>query len=173
MAGNTSIRTVPFRTPFFQQPDDFSAAGTQKWVLNRTWLLFFEQLQNTFWARVILPGTQTVANDVLANRYRVKEPRGVALQQFWMTAKVAPASQIYIADILRSSDGGTTFQSIFPTGNTNKLNLPIGKAVLNVIPAANGLAITQWSLDDLIRVDVLQADATVSGIEIGVLGVPL
>lgn len=122
-------------------------------------------------AIAILPGTQTVATDVTANHRRTTvnlDGAQVNLLHIYVTAKVAPASQSFIADWLVSSDGGLHWISILPAGSANKIVLPTGQTAAAIVPAS-------WALNPIQegwihRVDVLQVDASASGIEIELYG---
>ncbi len=123
-----------------------------------------------FAARAILPCGQTVAADVTSNHYRVTLPIGtqhVGLTQVSITAQVAPASSDYIVDMLRSTDGGATWHSLFQSGLGNKPTLAIGDTTTTFAPV---FAIQTLNDGDLIRVDVLQTDSTVFGVELVLYG---
>jgi hypothetical protein len=114
---------------------------------------------------------QTVATDVTANHRRTTvniDGAQVNLTHLYVTAKSAPATSSFIADWLVSSDAGTTWNSILPSGSGNKIVLPVGQTRATITPAAFALNPIQegW----ISRVDVLQADGSASGIEIELYG---
>jgi hypothetical protein len=152
--------------------------------LSRTWILFFERIAEaafsvfnfgagqSFTARALLPGSQTVDTDVLSHRYRVvllSDALEVALILATVTAKTGlPTTADYIADILVSHDEAATWESLFITGLANKIVLPIGEETAVIQPPI--MAVQTLQNGDQLRVDVLQADATVNGIELVLLG---
>jgi hypothetical protein len=122
-----------------------------------------------YFGRIILPGVQVVANDVLAHRYHVRIPRDtngsplykqINLLTFTLTAKIIPVT-IYTLQLQVSTDGGITFSPMFSTG----VSLPGGSEFIVLVPA---FQIPTLLDDNQIRVDVLVADGTVAGVE-GVL----
>jgi hypothetical protein len=114
-----------------------------------------------FIARIILPGTQPVATDVLANRYVVEQ--NVTLGSVTISAKAAPSTAAFIADILVSTNNGSTWTTIFPT---LKPTLPVSSNAVVLNPS---FAIASLAIGNMIRVDVLQSDGA-SGIEIDLIG---
>lgn len=122
-----------------------------------------------FTCRSILPGVQAVATNVLANRYRVTLASGthVTLLKCTITAQIKAASSSFIADVLVSTDNGSTFNSLFPSGSSNKAVLPINTEQVVITPT---WAISTLSDGNQIRVDVLQADGTAAGIEVLIEG---
>jgi hypothetical protein len=125
----------------------------------------------TWIARAILPGVQVVANDVLAHRYRVDLRAGQSVNLIFVavTAKVIPISTDYIADVQVSTDGGTTFNSLLPSGDANKVVLPVSG--LNWAVITPTWDISHLTIGDQLRVDILQADGIVSGVEVVLVGV--
>lgn len=121
-------------------------------------------------AVAVLPGVQSVRTDVTANWRRIVvnlDGVGVNLIGAYITAKVAPVTSAFIADWLVSQDEGTTWTSILPAGNANKIVLPVGVRTTAIAPT--------WTLNPLLegwlnRVDVLQSDGACSGIEIELYG---
>lgn len=122
-------------------------------------------------AVAVLPGVQVVATDVTANHRRTTinlDGSQVQLTHAYVTAKVAPGVSSFIADWLVSSDNGAHWLSIFIAGNANKIVLPSGQRVATITP-------DNWAINPLLdgylsRVDILQADGTVSGVEIELYG---
>lgn len=125
-------------------------------------------------ARIIIPGTPAVANDILAHRYHVvmpQDPSGnwkfnsIILTGCTITAKVLPTTFTFSADIkVCQLHGDTTFKSIFKSGFNPKLP-PTFQSTHNVEFAINTLY-----QDYLGRVDVLVADPSITGIEIVLMG---
>lgn len=70
-------------------------------------------------------------------------------------AKVAPGGTAPSWDIMRSTNGGTSFATILPTGAANKLQLAVGSKTASLTPA---WTVTTLDEDDLLRVDVVQTD---------------
>lgn len=124
------------------------------------------QNRYTFTPRVLLPGVQVSGTDVLATRYTVKNPGGVLLASIGFSAKIPASTQTYIVDIQRSSDGGATFQSLFPAGVLPTFAVNTSPATYT--PAT--WAIQTLNLGDLVRVDVVQADGTIAGVEMTLNG---
>jgi hypothetical protein len=124
--------------------------------------------------RIILPGTQTVANDVLSHRYHVVLPidstgywiyDNINITSCYITAKIAPSTSQLSVDIKVSQQKGTTaYKSLFKPG-FNPI-LPIGAVTTNNVM----FAINTLYQDDLGRIDILAADSTVSGIELVLVG---
>ena len=69
--------------------------------------------------------------------------------------------------MLVSTDNGSTFNSLFPSGSSNKAVLPINTEQVVITPT---WAISTLSDGNQIRVDVLQADGTAAGIEVLIEG---
>lgn len=124
--------------------------------------------------RIILPGTQSVATDVLSHRYHVVlpiDPSGywtytsITLTNVFITAKTVPLSSPLSIDVLIAKNKGqTAFQSIFKSGANPQL--PVNVATTHDVY----FAINQLYQDDLGRVDVLAADGTAANIEIVLVG---
>ncbi len=118
-----------------------------------------------FFGRIILPGVQQPANDVLANRYHVRIPRDsdgvlmasqIDLQSFTITAKIKPVTG-FTMQLQISTDGGIFF-NILASG----LTLPGGQETVTLTPVFSP---TYLKDNDQIQVDVAITDTTVSGIE--------
>jgi hypothetical protein len=104
-----------------------------------------------FVARCLLPGDLETASDVLDHWYSFA---GAAVLARWhIQAKgSAPASRV-VLDVLVSTDGGTSWASIFPEGNDNKIVLPAGQ----LEAAGTAFATSTFTTDHKLRVDVLEA----------------
>lgn len=119
-------------------------------------------------------GNPLVGNDVLPYHYHVVIPSDLAidlnfsqiqLSKCYITAKVAPATVILSIDIKVKHQVGTgIFGSIFK--NTFNIQLPIGKTTAHNVK----FAINSLFQDDLLRLDVLTADSTVSDVELVLSG---
>ncbi len=118
-----------------------------------------------FFGRIILPGIQTIANDVLANRYHVRLPRdsagvllatSVVLQNFTITAKVKPTGA-YTMALNYSKNLGVSFQPL----NMTQLILPATQENIVLLPTWASVLKDDYQ----ISVDIKAADGTVSGIE--------
>jgi hypothetical protein len=122
----------------------------------------------------IIPGNPAVANDILPYRYHVvlpKDPDGnwsinaILLTGYCITAKVQGTTNDLSIDIKTSQEKGTTsFKSLFRSG-ANLILPPNTTSTHNMMFAINRL-----ELDDLLRVDVLATDPTVSGISVDLIG---
>jgi len=118
---------------------------------------------NPIWGRAKLTGVQAVGTDVLDHPYYVQLPAGkkLVIQATYVSAKTGPTISDYIVDFLVSTDEMVTHDSIYPTGNSNKLIIEAGQKV--------GLQLVLETTDILsgsfVSVDVLQADGVVSGVE--------
>jgi hypothetical protein len=123
--------------------------------------------------RVTLSGNPSVANDVLASHYHVIMPvdpllyylfSSVSLNACFITAKVAPSATSLSVDVKVLQKMGTTFKSLFQSSFNPILPKSI-KTTHNVKFAINSLF-----QDDILRVDVLVTDVSVSGIELVLQG---
>lgn len=123
-----------------------------------------------YFGRIILPGVQTVATDVLAHRYHVRLPRDssnnliykqINLLTFTITAKIIPTS-LYSLQLQVSMDMGATYKPMFGIAG---VSLPGGQEAIVLTPS---FLIPTLLDDNQIKVDILLADGTVSGVE-GVL----
>ena len=122
----------------------------------------------------ILPGTLSIANDVLTYRYHVILPfdsegnwtyDSIKLTGCYITAKAYAVSVNASIDIKVSQKKGTaTFKSLFKFGNN--LLLPPGIAFTNNVVFAIGSLFQ----DDLLKFDVLIADGHVGGVSIDLIG---
>jgi len=77
----------------------------------------------------------------------------------YLAAKTAPTGQALIVDILRSSDGGTTWTSFWATNPGNRPQLAVGTKTSSQI----NFDTTAVSAGDLLRIDVIQVGSTVAG----------
>ena len=124
--------------------------------------------------RIAIAGNPAVANDVLTTHYHVVLPKdndgnwtfdNVILLGSFITAKIAPATGPLSVDVKVSQVKGTgTFKTIFQS--TFNPKLAVGKKSSH----ASKFAINNLFQDDILRVDVLAADATVSGVEFVLFG---
>jgi hypothetical protein len=112
----------------------------------------------------------TVTNNILLSRHSIVLPkfRGESIGQYLklryllITAKVAPGATDFICDILQSQDRGSTFRSLFPSGNANKITLNVG-LTLKKYTAFSVDRLDEW---DMLRVDGLQTDGSIAGVEL-------
>lgn len=70
-------------------------------------------------------------------------------------AKVAPGTTAPSWDLMRSTNGGTSFTTVLPSGAANKLPLAVGSKTASLTPA---WATTTLDEGDFLRVDVVQTD---------------
>jgi hypothetical protein len=122
----------------------------------------------------IIPGNPSVANDVLNYRYHVILPfdsqdnwtyESINLTGAYITAKIQGTSTVLSVDIKVSQQkGARPFKSLFKS--TFNPKLPPGVSFTNNVMFAINLLFQ----DDLIRIDVLVTDPTVSGISIDLIG---
>ncbi len=127
--------------------------------------------------RAKIQGVQATGANVLKTPYKVILPPGTIenIASVTVVAQVAPATQDYLADVLLSTDDGVTWNSIFIAGAGNQVTLPIGSLSATIIPAATNANNRGWAIPvmhngDQLQISVLQADGTVSGVEITVSG---
>lgn len=66
-------------------------------------------------------------------------------------------------DIMRSTDHGSTFTTILPSGAANKLQLTTGVHYIDLTPA---WTVTTLDEGDLLRVDVVATDSSATGADI-------
>jgi len=134
-----------------------------------------ETVALNFPIRLDIPGVMVVANDVLLSRYQVRLPldednnllaQKLQLQYLSISAKIPPNASSFIFDILVSNDLGVTFKSLFPPTNALKPFLPVNLAFMKY----SAFAIDQLFDGDFLRVDILQADGVVSGVQLYLLG---
>jgi len=100
-------------------------------------------------------GPQPVGAD-LAPHYMVR--RAGRLFECLGNAKVAPSGAPLYIDVLRSQDEGDTWESVFPSGDENKLVIPAGSAKQHSQTDFNedtrDLAAGDW-----LRIDLLEGSA--------------
>lgn len=138
--------------------------------------VFTESVRDSYVAiRFELPGVQVVANDILPVRYTIRLPRDpsnnvvvsqIQLQLISISAKVAAVGADFIMDCLVSVDKGATFKSLFGSVTANKPTLPKGLFLIK----NSFFTIDQLFDENMLRIDVLQADGTVDGIEFILMG---
>jgi len=101
-------------------------------------------------------GPQPVGND-LAPHYMVR--RAGRLFECLGNAKVAPTGAPLYIDLLRSQDEGDTWESVFPSGNDNKLVIPAGStkqhSQTTFAEATRDLSAGYW-----LRIDLLAGSAS-------------
>ena len=127
-----------------------------------------------FAARFVLVGNPSVANDVLTYRYHVILPDDsndnwnytrIDLSSCYITAKVQGATNPLSVDIKVSQNkGNAAFISLFKTG--------FNPILPKLTTSAHNVDFQVGSLfdDDLLRVDVLATDGTVSDISLDLIG---
>jgi|SRR5208337_768835 len=130
--------------------------------------------QNGYRGRIILPGLQVVANDVLSHRYHVvlpNDPTGywnytqINLTDCYITAMTVGTSNSTSIDIKISQKKGTTaYKSLFKPS----MNPVLPKSVVSTHDVE--FAISTLYQDDLGRIDILAADSDISGLEIVLIG---
>lgn len=130
-----------------------------------------------FYAEVILPGVQAVGTDVLDHPVILKLPvdpygvwaiTSVLIQEIVVACKIRPTSSDYIADILGSRDKGQNYVSIF-NSNSKKAYLKANGDFRTVIGPTE-LGANEAFDGDMVRIDIIQADGTVSGVWILIRG---
>lgn len=126
-----------------------------------------------FSERFIIEGNPSVANDVLPYRYHVILPvddlgfwnfTSIVLASCYITAKIQGAATDLSVDIKVQNKDVTTWNSLFKSG-FNPI-LPKNVTSTHNIDFAIGIL----HQDDLLRVDVLATDGTVSGVSLDLLG---
>lgn len=153
------IPRVPTQTDFFD-------TWPQGWIghITRTWIIFFEDLAKGFQALdkvtfgLGIGGAQAVGNDLTTHGMCFTTG---SLLGAYGNAKTPPSMTPLYLDILRSTDQGVTFNSVFKTGgvaDANKLVIPAANSkrqkqtVFNV-PA--GKQDYQVNVGDFWRIDLL------------------
>jgi hypothetical protein len=117
--------------------------------------------EQDYYARAILTGPQDTGEDVIANWYRLKidAAQELDLVGAYATAKQVPTWADFIADILVSRNGGSTWASLFNAGNANKLKIALGDHEGQQETFAIGAS--PLLTDDLLRVDLLSVGGAV------------
>lgn len=83
----------------------------------------------------------------------------VRVVEFLSRVKIAPVGADLIVDVLRSTNGGSSWATLFTTGNSNKIVIADGtKSAVD-----SALAIDVLNRGDIIKVDVLQLGSTTPG----------
>lgn len=84
-----------------------------------------------------------------------------------IAAKTAPAGDDLICDYLYSTDEGTTWASLFPSGDANKIVLPDGEVVATITTFAQPvMSVKKFTR---IRYDVLQVGSGTAGGDLDVV----
>jgi hypothetical protein len=99
-------------------------------------------------------------SDLMDNHYRVAEDNllEVNLEEWTAQLKEAPASAVLTVDILRSTDNGTSWASLFP--GDQKPSVAVGETR----SSGTAFAIPTLNRDDILRYD-LTADGVAAGLE--------
>ena len=117
--------------------------------------------------RANLKGTQAVAANVLdAPFFFLTTGETFTLGKVAVRLKSGDTTADVIWDVLVSVDGGTTFTSIFPSGDANKLVIASGEAY----GETTNLTINTFSSGHIIRIDIIEVDGAASGAHIAFLG---
>ena len=93
------------------------------------------------------------------HRVRIDSDCQVNLLDFAVQLKDAPVGAALIIDLQVSADNGTTWSSLFPSGNDQKLNVPPGEKRADT----STFAITVLHPDDILRLDILQVGSQTAG----------
>lgn len=121
-----------------------------------------------FVAEIVLPGTQTVGQDVLdhpcilklpIDPYGVWEVSSVILQDLLIACKAKPSSSDYIVDILITRNNRETFTSIFHSDSIMAKIKANGD--FQYLITGKELGTIELRDNDGFRVDIVQADSTV------------
>lgn len=108
-----------------------------------------------------LPGPRTVQTDCTNWVTMGKTGKFV---KAWMVAKVAPTGTAFIVDILKSSDNGATWATIWSTtGNRVQMAATVNNGVSTTFDTAT------YAAGNLLRIDVAQIGSTIAGSDISVL----
>jgi hypothetical protein len=75
--------------------------------------------------------------------------------RYSVNTKTAPTITALILDILKSSDNGGSWSSIFLAGNPNKINVPLGSTAH--LSFTTGFAAVVFVAGDMLRIDCLQS----------------
>lgn len=122
-----------------------------------------------FYAEIILPGNQTVAQDVLCHAcilrlpidpYRMWKVQSVLLQDVTITCKQMPTTADYTVDVLITRNKRETFTSLFLSTSQLPTIRPNGDYEIQ-LDAKMNLGTVELFDNDEFRVDVVSADETV------------
>lgn len=121
---------------------------------------------------VLGPGgaTLSVANDVTNHIGVAYTGRFVGAS---FCAKTAPSGADCILDVEKSSDSGSSWTSIFPTGSSNKIVIPSGSdSAIVKGPAFFDTANGHVTEGDLLRINVIQTGSTTTDVLVRLYTLP-
>ncbi len=155
---NSPIPAVPLRTPMFDGQDFAAVCGN----LTRTWIIFFESLLPPSGFQSIdkvtfglgIGAAQPVGNDLTTHGQCFTD--GLLLGAYG-NAKTPPSTTALYLDILRSTNQGSTWNSIFKTGgvaDANKLVIPATNSARNkqttFVTSPYSVSVGDWWRIDLL-----------------------
>jgi hypothetical protein len=111
------------------------------------------------------------ASDILREPVRLVCPgEQIVLEYAVVTVKPghAPVTNDVIIDMERSNDEQVSFDSLFPSGDANKIVLPVGESTVTITPLPWAVPILQNG--DIFKVHTLQGDPATLGMEIVLFG---
>lgn len=123
-------------------------------------------VRDFYLAILLVEAPITEGEDIVANRGRIRldDYTEVELNEVAITAKQAPSTGAFVADILTSQDGAT-WTSIFPGGEANKAVLPQNHPTAEITTFLTGKLLQ----NDLIRVDCMSNGGAV-GVQLEIKG---
>lgn len=113
-------------------------------------------------ATFALAGSLTVGNDVTSNWY-ICQQAGTFTKAFAI-AKAGPTGAALIFDILKSSNNGSTFTSLWASTPANQIQIAAGQ----VAGSQTSFDTTTYAAGDLLRIDVNQVGSTIAGANVTV-----
>lgn len=122
---------------------------------------------SNWWGRFVIMGLQPPAEDILVNRYRIviEADQVITLRKCGTTAKTGPVGTYFAANVLRSNDGGASWDSIFSADSP-----PTDSALAYIAAGDYKGDQTTFAIDTLFPDDLLRVDVTVNddaeGVEI-------
>jgi hypothetical protein len=81
----------------------------------------------------------------------------------WIIAKVGPTAANFIVDVLKSTNSGSSWSTIWSTAG-NRVQIAAG----SVAGTSTTFDVTTFAAGDLLRIDVAQVGSTVAGADVTV-----
>jgi hypothetical protein len=83
----------------------------------------------------------------------------------WAVAKTGPVGANLIFDILKSTDNGSTWTSIWATNTGNRIQIAAGSNS----GSQTSFDTTTFAASDLLRIDIVQVGSTTAGSDISIV----
>lgn len=109
-----------------------------------------------------LPGPRIVATDVTN---WIIMPNAGKFVKAWIIAKTGPTGAAFICDILKSTNNGTSFTSIWNATPANRIQI----AAAAVNGSQTSFDTTTFAAGDLLRIDIAQVGSTIAGSDLTVV----